>query len=158
MLRERLKRGVLEKCSGLYRNPWFLVLKKTPDIYRLINAAMKMNSVTLRDTNLPPSVDEFSEEFTGCRCTSLIDFFSGYDQLTLHPKSRDMTAFDSPLRLLRITMPLQGATNSVAQFVRVMITILEDLFLYIVILFLDDIGIKGPYTEYSNEESLPGIR
>ena len=49
-------------------------------------------------------------------------------------------------------------TNSVAQFVRVVITILKDLFLYIAMLFLDNIGVKGPYTEYDNEESLPGIR
>ncbi|KAF8846531.1 hypothetical protein BDZ45DRAFT_608835, partial [Acephala macrosclerotiorum] len=53
--------------------------KEAAGTYRLINAAMKMNSVTLRDANIPPSVDEFSEEFAGCFCASLIDFFSGYD-------------------------------------------------------------------------------
>jgi hypothetical protein len=47
--------------------------------YRLINTAMKMNEVTLRDANLPPSVDEFSEEFISYIAASLVDFFSGYD-------------------------------------------------------------------------------
>ena len=78
--------------------------------------AIKMNLVTLRDANLPLIVDEFSEEFIGCQCALLIDFFSRYNQLTLDEKSRDMTAFDSPLGLLQMTIPLQGAMNSMAQF------------------------------------------
>jgi len=158
MMRDRLERGVLEKCNGPYRNPWFLVAKKEPGTYRLINAAMKMNSVTMRDANMPPSVDEFSEEFAGCQCASLVDFFSGYDQLDLDPASRDLTGFMTPLGLLRMTTPPQGATNSVAQFVRVVMTILEDLYPDVAIPFLDDIGIKGPYTNYDDEETLPGIR
>jgi hypothetical protein len=92
MLRERIKNGVLEYCEGPYRNPWFLVKKKSGK-YRLVNAAMEINKHTIRDANLPPSVDEFSEEFAGCHMASLIDFFSGYDQVELDVKSRDLTAF-----------------------------------------------------------------
>jgi hypothetical protein len=105
MLRDRMKHGVLEKCYGPYRNPWFLVEKKVKKTYRLINAAIKMNSVTLRDANLPPTVDEFLEEFAGCFCALLIDFFLGYNQLTLDKKSRDMTAFMTLIGLLRMTTP-----------------------------------------------------
>src|ERR1700733_10322286 len=114
MLRDRIQRGVLEKCYGLYRNPWFLVKKKVKSTYRLINATIKINLVTLRDVNLLLTVDEFSKEFARCYCASLIDFFLGYDQLTLDERSRDITAFITPIRLLRITTPPQGATNSVA--------------------------------------------
>ena len=45
----------------------------------MVNAAMNINKVTIRDTNLPPSVDEFLEEFAGIYITSLIDFFLGYN-------------------------------------------------------------------------------
>jgi hypothetical protein len=38
-----------------------------------------MNSMTLQDTNLPPLVDEVSEEFARYAYTSLINFFSGYN-------------------------------------------------------------------------------
>lgn len=155
---DRMKKGVFEKGNGPYRNPWFLVAKKKPGDYRFINAAMKINGVTMRDANMPPSVDEFSEEFAGCKCASLVDFFSGYDQLDLHPKSRDLTGFMTPLGLLRMTTLPQGATNSVAQFVRVVMTILEDLFPNIAMPFLDDIGVKGPYTDYDGEEKFPGVR
>jgi len=47
--------------------------------YRLINVAMKMNLVTLRDTNLLLSMDKFSKEFTRYTYTSLINFFLGYN-------------------------------------------------------------------------------
>ena len=83
MLLERLGCSALEKSDELYRNPWFLVAKKMAGTYRLINAAIKMNSVTLRNCNLPPFINEFFEEFIDCYITSLIDFFSGYNQLTL---------------------------------------------------------------------------
>jgi hypothetical protein len=38
------------------------------------------------------------------------------------------------------------------------ITILEDLFPYIAMPFLDDIRVKGPYTDYDSEETLLGIQ
>ena len=40
---------------------------------------------------------------------------------------------------------------------RVVMTILEDLFLYIAMPFLDDIRVKGLYIDY-NKESLPRIQ
>jgi len=79
------------------------VKKKKQGKYRLINAVMKINRVTIKDTNLPSAVDEFSKKFTDCAITSLINFFSGYDQVELDKKSRDLTTFHIPIRLLRMT-------------------------------------------------------
>ena len=100
MLKERLDRGVLEYSKGLYRNLWFLVKKKKPGEYRLINLAMHLNVVIRRDANLLLSIDEFVDEFIGCYIVSLVDLYSGYNQMLLYPKSRDLTAFFTPLRLL----------------------------------------------------------
>jgi len=102
MLRERLKNGVLEYCDSPYRNPWFLVRKKSGK-YRLVNAAMEINKHTVQDANLPLSVNEFSEEFASCQIASMIDFFSGYDQIELDAKSKDLTGFQTPIGLLRMT-------------------------------------------------------
>src|SRR5436189_5613561 len=78
MLRDRLKDRVLELCNGLYRNLWFLVKKKNRK-YRLINVVMEMNKHIVWDANLHPLVDNFLEEFVGCRIALLVNFFSGYD-------------------------------------------------------------------------------
>jgi RNase H-like domain found in reverse transcriptase len=64
----------------------------------------------------------------------------------------------TPLGLLRMTTLPQGATNSVAQFVRIVTRILEDLIPDVCRPFLDDIGVKGPRTRYNDEEVAPGIR
>jgi hypothetical protein len=53
--------------------------KKDRNKYRLINAAININRVTIKDTNLPPYVNKFSKEFIGYRIISLIDFFFNYN-------------------------------------------------------------------------------
>jgi hypothetical protein len=84
--------------------------------YRLINAAIEINRVTLRDAALPPNSDAFLAEFAGCAVASLYDLFLGYNQIPLAEECRDLTAFQTPLGLFRIKTILIGATNSVAQF------------------------------------------
>ena len=77
ILQERLKMGVIEPSHGPYQNPWYLVKKSTPGKYRLVNVAMELKEVTVRDTNLSPSANLFFEEFADCAISSLIDFFLG---------------------------------------------------------------------------------
>ena len=158
MLQERLDAGLLEPCDGPYRNSWFLVGKKESGKYRLINSATCINAVTRRDAGLPPDIEEFVSDFAGMRMMTLMDMFSGYDQLTLDLRSRDLTGFPSPLGLLRSTSVPQGTTNGVAQFSRCMSTILGPLAPQVANNFFDDVGVKAPKTTYDNEESLPGIR
>ena len=112
---------------------------------------VEMNKHMIRDANLPPSADEFAEEFMGCKVASLVNFFSGYDQVELDIRSRDLTAFMTPLGLLRQTTLLQGATNSVAQFVWIITKILEELIPHICLPFIDDVGMKGLHTMYDEE-------
>lgn len=69
---------MLERGYGPYRNPWFLVKKKDGN-YRLINSAININAITIRDAMLPPSADEFSEHVAGRLVCTLIDFLSSYD-------------------------------------------------------------------------------
>jgi hypothetical protein len=103
MLKERIQRGTLERYKGPYRNPIFLIRKKDKGDFRLINAVIYINKVTRQDSNLPPGVDKFLERFTGMCVVTLVDWFSGYDQVELVEKSRDLTGFITPLGLLRIT-------------------------------------------------------
>lgn len=151
MVKERFDRGTLEPCHGPYRNPWFLVKKKSGG-HRMINACLNMNAVTLRDANLPPNVDDFSDEFAGMKITSLIDLFSGYDQISLDKRDRDMTAFMTPIGLLRQTTLPQGATNSVQQFVRIINRVLAEQIPDCAQTFLDDIAVKGPKSNYNDEQ------
>lgn len=107
---------------------------------------------------MPPDTDEFMEEFSGMAVASLINLFSGYDQITLDERDRDMTGIQTPLRLLQQTTLLQGALNSVAQFVRIISKILEPICPTAARVFLNDISVKGPKTKYDEEKVFPGIR
>ena len=159
ILRERLDRGILEESQGAYRNAWFLVNKKDGGL-RLINSATRMNKETVRDAFIPPSAEEYSEDFGMCKALSLLDFFSGYDQVPLDPKSRDLTTFATPIGLLRMCTIPQGATNSVAQFQRIMTRVLGELIPDYARAFLDDITVRGPTTTYGGQDmpDLPGVR
>ncbi len=77
--------------------------KKEKGKYRLINTVMEINRVIIRNANLPPSINEFFKKFAGYVIASLIDFFSGYNQIEFDEKSRDLTTFHTPIELLRMT-------------------------------------------------------
>ena len=158
IIRSNLKAGNYEFSQGPYRGRYFLVEKKKPGTWRLVNDIQPLNGVTIRDSGMPPSVDEFSEDFAGYPITSAIDYYSGYYQIPLDEASRDLTAFLTLLGLLRLTRLPQGWTNSVAIFQRVMGKVHWRQIPEFVRPFLDDVGIKGPRTRYNDEEIFPGIR
>src|SRR6266536_2587701 len=102
ILKDRVKKGVFKSNYNPYRNPWFLIKKKEKGKYRLINIIIEINRVIVRDINFPPSVNEFSEEFTDYIIVFLIDFFSSYNQIKFNEKSRDLIIFHTSIGLLRM--------------------------------------------------------
>jgi hypothetical protein len=52
MIKNRIKNDVFEFCYEFYRNSWFLIKKKKKEKCRLINAALKMNWLIIRNANL----------------------------------------------------------------------------------------------------------
>ena len=79
ILKEQLNRGVLKYFKELYKNPWFLVKKKKPREYKLINLAIYLNAIIRQDANLLPSINKFTNEFTGYYIISLVDLYSNYN-------------------------------------------------------------------------------
>jgi len=125
IVKKKLECGSLEQCCRLYRNRWFLVPEKSGGYY-LINVAQGLNTITIKDTSLLPSSEEYSKDFVGFPLLSLLDLFSGYDQCELDPSSRDMTTFQTPPGLLQMTALPQGYMNGVQVFDCVMTKILKD--------------------------------
>ena len=92
MLQSYIKAGVLKYCDGLYRNPWFLVKKKCGK-YCIVNTAMNMNQYIIYNVNLSSNIKEFVERSAGMIVILLVNFYSGYNQVELHLKLCNMTAF-----------------------------------------------------------------
>ena len=164
MLKEKIEAGVYEKTQSSYRSRWFCVQKKNGEL-RMVHDLQKLNGVTIRDTRVPPILDEFVEAYAGRSIYSVLDMYWGFYARILDPRSRDMTAFQTPLGVLRITSLPMGFTNSPSEFQACMVFILQEEIPGVADVFIDDIPIKGPVSRYldseGNEECIPenpGIR
>ena len=67
---------------------------------RIVHDLQNLNGVTIRDTGVPPILDEFVEAYTGQSVYSVLDMYWGFYARTLDVKSRDMTTFQTPLGVL----------------------------------------------------------
>lgn len=164
MLRSKIDAGVYEPCQSSYRCRWFCVLKKNGSL-RFIHDLRPLNAISIRDAGLLPIVDDFVEPYAGCEVCTTFDLYWGFDARIVDVTSRDMTAFWTPLGLLRLTALPMGYTNSPTEFQKCMMHILQDEIPHVANIFIDDLPIKGPKTQYldSNGEpetlpENPGIR
>jgi len=69
--------------------------------YRLINTAMHINKVTIRDINISSNIEQFVKEFAGLQAVSLVNMQSEYNQIELNKGSCDITDFMTVLDLLQ---------------------------------------------------------
>ena len=63
---------------------------------------------------MPPYTDVVAEDFAGRLIYSTLDLYISFDQRQLHPNSRDMMTFNTPLGAFRLTVLPMGWTNSPA--------------------------------------------
>ena len=156
LLKHKMKAGVYEHCQSAYRSKWFCVLKKTGKL-RIVHDLQALNAVSIRDAGGPPILDEFVEPYAGRQCYTVFDLFWGFDARRVHPDSRDLTAFATPLGLLRLTSMPMGYTNSPAEFQKCMVFILRDEIPQVANIFIDDLPIKGPVTIYPDKDGNPEV-
>jgi hypothetical protein len=154
LLKHKMDAGVYEMSQSAYRSRWFCVLKKSGKL-RIVHDLQPLNAITIRDAGLPPIIDDFVEPFAGRQCYTVFDLFWGFDARKMEPACRDLTAFLTPLGLLRITSLPTGFTNSPAEFQRCMLFILKDEIPHVANIFIDDLPIKGPALQYLTSEGTP---
>ena len=154
LLKEKIDTGVYEEAQSSYRSRWFCVQKKNGDL-RLVHDLQKLNGVSVRDSGVPPILDEFVEAYAGRSVYTVLDMYWGFHARMLHEESRDMTAFQTPLGVLRIASLPMGYTNSPAEFQACMMFILQHEVPNTAGVFIDDIPIKGPPTKYIGTNGQP---
>ena len=164
LLKEKIKAGVYERASTPYRSKWFYVKKKDGGL-RIVHDLQKLNSVTIRDSAVPPILEEFVEAYAGRSVYTVLDMFWGFHARVLDVDSRDMTAFQTPIGAFRLTSLPMGYANSPAEFQACMLFLLHDEIPKVAGVFVDDIPIKGPASRYLGPDGLeetlpenPGIR
>ena len=55
-----------------------------------------MNKVPLKDNYHLPNMDHILQKVVGSQRLSMLDDFSGYNQILVHPEDQENTAFTAP--------------------------------------------------------------
>ncbi|GBG76442.1 hypothetical protein CBR_g22190 [Chara braunii] len=88
---------------------------------------------------------------------SLVDLYSGYDQLPLDARDRPYTAMHTPVGQLQMQVTRMGFTNAVAEAQRRMLAVAGDMFSEKCEPYIDDNPVKG--ARYKDETEVePGVR
>ncbi|GBG87140.1 hypothetical protein CBR_g44597 [Chara braunii] len=156
LLRAKMDSFVAEPTTSPYANRWF-VFRNPNKTLRWIQDLQKMNAVTIRDAGSLPQADLFAESHVGRSIYSLIDLYSGYDQLPLDIRDRPYTSMHTPVGQLQMQVTPMGFTNAVAEAQRRMLVVVGDMFPEKCEPYIDDNPIKGAQ-EKDETKVQPGIR
>jgi hypothetical protein len=97
-----LDNDVIEKVNSA--TPWVSpivpIVKENGDI-RVCTDAKLLNTAIEREVHNCPTVDEIALELNDAKFISKLDLNAAYNQLELHPDSRDITVFSTHIGLFR---------------------------------------------------------
>ena len=74
------------------------IIKNNGDV-RICTDAKLLNTAIMREIHHTPTIKEISTELNGAKIISKLDIRSAYNQLELHPDSRDITVFSAHMGL-----------------------------------------------------------
>ena len=148
IIETKWRSGVYEPSSSSYNSRWFCVFKKDGKSLRLVHSLEPLNAVTIKNAALPPYTDVVAEDFAARSIYTTLDLYVSFDQRQLHPDSRDMTTFNTPLGAFRLTVLPMGWTNSPAVLQGDITHVLRPEIPHWTQPFADDVPIKGPTSRY----------
>ncbi|GBG89127.1 hypothetical protein CBR_g48836 [Chara braunii] len=150
-----LNEKLVKPTASPNANRWF-VFRKPNKTLRWIQDLQKLNAVTIRDAGSLPQADLLAESHTGRSIYSLIDLYSGYDQLPLDVRDRPYTTMHTAVRQLQMQVTPMGFINAVVEAQRRMLAVAGDIFPEKCEPCIDDNPIKGAQ-EKDETEVQPGI-
>lgn len=139
---QMLEQGIIEPSESPWSSAYLLVKKKSGE-YRLCIDFRKLNMLTKKLVYPLPNIEDCIDTLSGKKFFSLLDFSSGFLQLPLDEKSKELTAFKTEDGLFHYTRMPFGLANAPASFqkmVNVMFSGLRGVNLQI---FIDDICIAS---------------
>ncbi|CAK8685090.1 unnamed protein product [Clavelina lepadiformis] len=142
ILTEMEKQGLIRTSTSPWSSAIVLVRKKSGELrfcvdYRRVNDLMKKNSFPI------PRVDESLDELSSNIYFSTLDLRSGYWQIPMNHRSREVTAFTTHMGLYEWNVMPMGLSNSAATFQRLMHIVLNGLEWRGALAYLDDVIVYG---------------
>uniref|UniRef100_A0A7I4YM38 RNA-directed DNA polymerase n=1 Tax=Haemonchus contortus TaxID=6289 RepID=A0A7I4YM38_HAECO len=141
MLKDLKKREVIEDSQSPWASPIVLVAKKDGTI-RLCVDYREVNKVTKKDSYPLPAIDVTLQNLKGKRFFTTLDLASGYWQVPLTDKAKEISAFTTTSGLFQFRVLPFGLTTAPAVFQRLMENVLGNLISTEVAVYIDDILIS----------------
>jgi hypothetical protein len=130
-----------------------LVRKKNGKI-KLCVELRNLNKCSKKDNYPFPKMENIFQRVFGASVMSFIDFFSGYNQISIHPDDREKTTFTTPWGTFKYAKMPFGLMNVGATFQRAMdiaFVCEKDKF---ILIYLDDLTMFS----HSHKEHLQHLR
>ena len=138
MIEKMILQDVIEPSFGPWSSPVVLVKKKDGSS-RFCVDFRKLNSITKKDAQPIPRIDDTLETLAGSCYFSTLDLASGYWQVPVEESDRSKTAFSTPFGLYQFKVMPFGLCNAPATFQRLMEKVLSGLHWSMALVYLDDI-------------------
>ena len=135
-LNKMLRLGVIRESRSPWSSP-ILLVPKSDGQYRFCIDFRRLNALTKKDATPMPSVEDTFSLIGNAKIFSTLDLLSGFWQVNLSPRARELTAFTVGNRHFEFSKMAFGLTGAPGTFVRLMSRVLQGL--DNVIVFGDDV-------------------
>jgi hypothetical protein len=122
------------------------IRKKSGEI-RLCVDFQNLNRVSLKDNYPLPKMDYILQKVVGSQKMSMLDGFSGYNQIMVHPDDQEKTTFTTPWGTFMYAKIPFGLMNAGGTFQRAMDIAFADEKYKFIVVYLDDITIFSNYDD-----------
>jgi hypothetical protein len=150
MINDQLAAGKYKTSWSSYHLQMFAVAKPKGGIC-IVHNLQPLNTVSVKDSGLPPNINDFADSFVGHSVYIVVDLYAGYDHRHLAEESQELTTSDSPLGPVKLTTLPQGYTNSMQEFMKTVTHMIRPMIPEKAEAFVNDIAGKGPKMWYNDE-------
>ena len=133
-----LEQDAIHVSSSPWSSP-VVIVKKKDGTTRFCVDYRKLNAVTRKNSYPLPCIDDAIDSLSASNYFTTLDLQSGYNQVAMHPASRDKTAFISHAGLFEYNVMSFGLTNALPNFQRLMSRVLHGLERKVCLIYIDDI-------------------
>ena len=137
-LQEFIDRGLIQPSTSPFGAPVLFVKKKNGKL-RLVIDYRLLNSITVRDQEPLPRIDDLLDQLHGAKVFSKIDLASGYYQVRVAPEDTPKTAFRTRFGSFEFKVLPMGLCNAPSTFQRMMNRVLGKHLDKFVLIYLDDL-------------------
>lgn len=139
-VKEMLDKGVIETSNSPWASSYVIVKKKTGDL-RVCIDFRRLNDVTKKTSYPLPNTDDCLEPLSGNIFYSQLDLASGFWQIPLSSRAKELTAFRTEDGLYQFRRMPFGLCNAPASFQRLVNSVFAGLKGLQLQIFIDDLCI-----------------